>query len=336
MSSYPAIDLVTGGTGLVGGNLVRRILAEQRRVRVLVRTTSNRSLLKDLPGLEFVEGDITDPGSLKAAVAGVENVYHCAASVSVQRQMTEAIWRINVTGTENIIQAVQASSARRLIYCSSVDALGLPEGKAPATEATSWNWDRLGVENAYARSKFEAQQRVLKAAQAGLNAVIVCPTYMFGAYDSRPSSGQMILAIARRQLPGYPGGGNNFVDVEDVTQGMLASAQVGRQGEVYILGGTNYTYREIFAIIANVVRAPRPFFKIPYLAAWAAGVLGDLIERVSGKEFGINLATVRTSYLDHYYDPSKAIRELGLPQTPIEKAIKRAVQWFQEHKMLQP
>ena len=334
MISSPAIDLVTGGTGLVGGNLVRRIIAEQRRVRILVRKTSDRTLLNDLPGLDFVEGDITDPDSLKAAVDGVENVYHCAASVTVQRKMTESIWRVNVTGTENIIQAVQASSAQRLIYCSSVDALGLPEGEAPANEGTPWNWDRLGVENAYARSKFEAHQRVLTAARAGLNAVIVCPTYMFGAYNSRPSSGQMILAIARRQLPGYPGGGNNFVDVEDVTQGMLAAAQVGRQGEVYILGGANYTYREIFAIIANVVRAPRPFFEIPYPIAWVAGTFGELIERVFGRKIGINLATVRTSYLDHYYDPSKAIRELGLPQTPIENAVHRAALWFEKHNML--
>ena len=177
---------------------------------------------------------------------------------------------------------------------------------------------------------------MLQAAQAGLNAVIVCPTYMFGAYDSRPSSGQMILAIAQRKLPGYTGGGNNFVDVEDVTQGMLTAAQIGRQGEAYILGGANYTYQEIFAIIASVVRAPRPFFQIPYPISWIAGLLGELYERATGRNPEINLATVQTGYLRHYYDPSKAIRELGLPQTPIKSAIQRAVLWFQKQKMLPP
>ena len=330
------VDLVTGGTGLVGSNLVRRLISEKRKIRLLVRKSSNIAQFFDLPGLEFVEGDITDPASLMIATDGVENVYHCAASVVLQRKMTESIWRVNVTGTENVIQAVRAGGARRLIYCSSVDALGLPEGEEPADEDTPWNWDRLGVENAYSRSKYEAHQRVLKAAQAGLDAVAVCPTFMFGAYDSRPSSGELILAIARRKLLGYPGGGNNFVDVEDVTRGMLTAAKKGRPGETYILGGVNYTYREIFAIIANLAGAPRPFFEIPYPIAWIAGQLGEFYERVTGRNPGINLATIQTGYLRHYYDPSKAIRELGLPQTPIKNAIERAIRWFQEQKMLLP
>jgi len=334
MAQSLPIDLVTGGTGLVGGNLVRRLISEGRAVRLLVRKTSNLALFNDLTGLQFAEGDVTNPNSLAAAADGVENVYHCAANVAVQRQMTDSIWHTNVTGTENIIRAVQAGSVRRLIYCSTVDALGLPEGKEPADEHTSWNWDRLGVENAYARSKYEAHQRVLRAVQAGLNAVIVCPTFMFGAYDSRPSSGQMILAVARRQLPGYPGGGNNFVDVEDVTRGMLSAAQIGRVGEVYILGGVNYTYREIFKIIAGVVHAPPPAFAIPYPIAWITGQLAELYERATGRETALNLATVQASYLPHYYDPSKAIRELDLPQTPVARAIERAAAWFQTQKML--
>ena len=223
-----------------------------------------------------------------------------------------------------------------IIHCSSVDALGLPEGREPATEQTPWNWARLGVENAYARSKYEAHQRVLQAARFGINAVIVCPTFMFGAYHFRPSSGQIILAIAQRKLPGYTGGGNNFVDVADVTQGMLTVAQIGRQGEVYILGGANYTYRKIFAIIASVVHAPRPFIPIPYPISWIAGQLGELYERATGRDPGINLATVQTGYLRHYYDPSKAIRELGLPQTPIESAIQRAPSGSKNKRCCQP
>jgi dihydroflavonol-4-reductase len=334
MESAQPIDLVTGATGLVGSNLVRLLLAQKRRVRLLVRKTSNRARFEGLNGLEFVEGDVNDPASLPAAFSGVEHAYHLAANVTVTPRMTDAIWRTNVTGTEAILQAARESGIRRLIYCSTVDALGLPEGPEPATEETPWNWDRLGVENAYARSKYEAHQRVLAAAKAGLNAVIVCPAFMFGAYDARPSSGQLILAVARRQLPGYPGGGNNFVDVEDVTQGMLSAAQLGRAGEVYILGGKNLTYQEIFTVIARVVGAPAPRFAIPYPIAWVGGQLGGLYERLSGRDTGLNPATARVSYLRHYYSPAKAIRELGLPQTPIETAIGRAAAWFREKGML--
>jgi dihydroflavonol-4-reductase len=328
------VDLVTGGTGLVGSNLVRSLHAQRRTVRLLVRKTSRVSLFADLPGLQFVEGDITVPESLSAACNGVERVYHLAAAVTIKSKMTDAVWQTNVIGTQNIIQAVQASGARRLIYCSSEDALGLPEGSQSSTEETPWNWDRLGVDNSYARSKYEAHQHVLAAARAGLDTVLVCPGYMFGAYDSHPSSGKMIQAIAGRRLPGYPGGGNNFVAVQDVIQGMISAGQAGRAGEVYVLGGANLSYKEIFTIIARVVGVPPPRVAIPYPIARIAGWFGDRYEQVTGRETDLTSPTVKISYLYHYFDPAKAIRELGMPQTPIETAVAQAAAWLRSQNML--
>jgi dihydroflavonol-4-reductase len=330
------VDLVTGGTGLIGANLVRLLQRERRSVRLLVRKDSKISLFDDRSNLQFVVGDITDLDSITAASVGVENVYHLAAKVKITRRMTEGIWRTNVIGTENVIRAAQVNRVNRLIYCSTVDALGLPEGPEAATEQTPWNWDRLGVENAYARSKYEAHQRVLAAARQGLDAVLVCPAFVFGEYDSHPSSGRLIQAIAQRRLPGYPSGGNNFVDVRDVTQGMLSAAELGRAGEAYILGGSNLTYREIFSIIAAIVHVPSPRFPLPYPIAMMAGWFGELYERISGRDAGINLAAVQVSYLRHYYDSSKAIRQLGMPQSPIEAAIERAAAWLREQNMLSP
>ena len=328
------IDLVTGATGLVGHNLVRALVSQGRTVRVLVRKTSNTSLFEGLPGLQFATGDITDPASLAAAFAGVDTVYHLAANVTVTRQMTGPIWQTNVVGAENVLRAVGVGGVRRLVYCSTVDAIGLPEGSEPSTEETPWNWDRLGVDNAYARSKHEAHQRVLAAARAGLNAVLVCPAYMFGAYDTRPTSGRMIQAIARRQLPGYPGGGNNFVAVQDVVQGMLAAAGIGQAGEVYILGGVNLSYKDIFAVIAKAVGAPAPGIALPYGLARIAGWFGDRCEQLTGRDAGLNSATVKISYLPHYYSPAKAIRELDLPQPPLAVAIAQAAAWLDAHGML--
>ncbi len=328
------IDLVTGASGLVGGNLVRALAGRGRRVRILVRSQSRTQHLDDIPGLERVTGDITDPQSLRCAMQGVDTVYHCAARVQMGRSMNPATWNTNVTGVENILTGMQPAGARRLVFCSSVDAIGLSQGMYPSNEGVPWNWDGLGVETAYARSKYEAQQRVLAAARTGLDAVIVCPTYMFGPYDTHPSSGKMILSLAARRIPGFPAGGNNFVDVEDVVDGMIAAAQSGRSGEVYILGHQNLTYEEIFALICDVLGRPRLKHALPYPLARLAGWMGDGVEGFTGQESELNSRMIRLSYFYHYYDPRKAVRELGLRQTPVQHAIQKAVAWFRQSGML--
>jgi dihydroflavonol-4-reductase len=327
------IDLVTGATGLLGANLARALLARGRRVRVLARPSSNTHYLDDLPGLERALGDITDPASLPAAFQGVEHVYHCAALVSLWRSRAEQIHRVNVGGTANVVRAARRAGVQRLIHCSSVDALGLAETE-PATEATPWNWDRLGLENPYARTKHLAQQLVLQAAATDLDAVVVNPTFMLGAFDARPSSGRVILEIASGKAWGYPLGGNNFVDVQDVAEAMIAAAWRGQRGRCYILGHENLSYREIFGRIAQVLRLSPPRFAIPYPLARLGGWLGDFYGWLTRQEPGVNSATARLGYVNHYYSSARAVRELGLRQTPIEQAIQRAVRWFYDAGML--
>lgn len=328
------IDLVTGASGLLGGNLVRVLVSQGRQVRILIRRTSKTFHIDDIPGLERMEGDITNPSSLSRAFSGVENVYHCAAKVSVRRQMTGDIWQANVTGTENVIQEARNTGIRRLIFCSSVDAIGLPENGLPSSESTPWNWDQLGVENAYARTKLEAQKRVLSAAREGLDAVVVCPTFMLGAYDPHPSSGQLIISTSQNPVTLALKGGNNFVDVEDVVAGMIAAAERGKSGETYILGSENLTYTEIFERISSVLQKRAPKISVPYAAAATLGWLGDRYESWSGKEAVLNSAIARLAFFHHYYDSSKAVRELNFPQRPVTEAIERAVLWFRKVGMM--
>src|SRR5262245_1219143 len=247
------VDLVTGASGLVGGNLVRALVAHGRRVRILIRPQSRTEHLADLADVEAVLADVTAPASLGRACAGGEHVYHCAALVSMWPRLEEAMWRVNVAGTDHVLAAARRAGVRRVVHCSSVDAIGLPESDAPSTEETPWNWDRLGFDNPYARTKYESQQRVLAAARADVDAVVVNPTFMLGAYDTRPSSGRMILEVAAGKAVGYPAGGNNFVFVEDVAAAMITAAERGRRAECYILGGADLTYREIFTLIADVL-----------------------------------------------------------------------------------
>ncbi len=329
-----SIDLVTGATGLVGGNLVRALLARGRRVRILVRPTSNTTHLDGLAGIERVVGDVTEPASVVDACRDVEHVYHCAALVSMWPRMADTMRRVNVVGTANVIDACRQVGVRRLIHCSSVDAIGLPESAEPATEETPWNWDRLGLDNGYSRSKFEAQERVLAAARGDLDAVVVNPSMMLGAYDARPSSGEIILGVAAGQALGWPTGGNNVVDVEDVADAMIIAARKGERGQCYILGNENLTYREIFTAIAEVLGTSPPRFPIPYALVRAAGWVGDLTAAVTGQEPRLTSHVARIAFVDHYYSPKKAVTQLGMRQTPIREAIERAVRWFRQERML--
>lgn len=332
-----SLDLVTGATGLLGANLVRGLAARGRRVRVLVRGPASRTAhLDDLAGVERAPGDLAEPEALARAADGCELVYHCAALVSMDARQAEAMRRANVEGTANVVAACRRAGVRRLVHASSVDAIGLPDGPAPSAEDAPWNWDRHGVDNPYARTKLESQRLVLAACAEGLDAVVVNPAYMLGAWDLKPSSGRMILEVASGKAVGYTPGGNNFVHVEDVVAGMLAAAERGRRGELYILGNANLSYREVFTEIAAVVGARPPWLAIPWPAARLAGWGGDLVQALTGREQAVNSLTVRLGWVRHYYDPAKAVRELGLPQTPVRAAIERAVAWFRDTGRLPP
>ena len=302
---------------------------------MLARPTSNLSCLADLRGWQRIEGDVTHQESLAAALQGVEVVYHCAGRVEMPRFMTPAIWEVNVSGTENLLAACRLAGVGRLVYCSTVDALGLPEGEQPANEDTCWNWDRLGVENAYARSKYEAHRRVQKANGNGLETILVCPTFMLGAYDPHPSSGRLIQQVARSPWRLDTGGGNNFVDVLDAARAMIAAASCGRSGETYILGGENLPYVEIQGLIHQALgRKPGPCLRLPRSFFSIAGWLGDACEMFTGRPNVLNTPLTRLSAMRHYYDSRKAERELGVQHSPLPAALERAVRWLRGAGML--
>lgn len=327
--------LITGATGLLGGNLVR-LMAERGEggLRVLIRENSDRAALAGLD-LEIAVGDIRDREAVRKAVQDCDRVIHSAASVSQWRPNLAMMKQVNVQGTVNVLESALAAGAERAVYVSTVDTLGLSSKEDPADETCEHeSLARFG--NPYIDTKFEAEQRALELAGRGLDLVIVKPTYMIGAWDVKPTSGQMIVEVARGRAVGYPGGGNNFVDVLDVAAGVLLAMEKGRSGESYILANQdgNLTYREMFTLIARVAEVRPPRFRIPYPAALAAGYALDLLGRVFGREPDVNSVTARMGYAPHYFTPRKAVRELGLPQSPLEPAVKRAFLWFQERGVI--
>lgn len=326
---------VTGATGLVGGNLVRELSARGEQVRILVRRNSNTMAVDGLSGVEKVLGDITDRDSLREAMKGCECVYHCAADVRMWIVPMDVMRRINVEGTRNVLETAREMGVRRVVHVSTVDAIGFstPDGwgkrDKPSNEDVPFQNERFAIP--YMITKYEAQQVALTMNKLGLEVVIVNPTYMLGPWDVKPSSGAMIIEVAKGLAKGYTTGGNNFVHIKDVVSAMITAMEKGRPGELYILGNENLSYKEIFTKVAKVVGVPPPKFKIPKIISLTAGFFGTLYGELTHTEPNINHLTAAMGYVEHYFDSSKAVRELNMPQTPIEVAIEDAYRWFLDH-----
>lgn len=324
--------LVTGGTGLLGGNLIRKLVEAGYLVKALVRKNSNTVAFDDLP-VEKCYGDILNSESLENALKGVDYVFHCAAMVSMWRFSERKMRDVNVKGTENVLKASIKAGVRRFFHISTVDAIGFATANGygtlekPSDETVPYQNDWMGIP--YGRTKWESQEIVREYVKKGdIDAVIYNPSFMFGAYDTKPSSGRLIIGVAKGYAKGYPSGGNNFVDVEDVVDGMINGINRAKTGELYILGNENLTYKEILQKIAFVVGVKPPFFEIPYFLARIAGFFGDIFGIITGKEPLISSGEVIMSYLPHYFSPEKARKELNLPSNPVEGAIERAYKWF--------
>ncbi len=323
---------VTGASGLLGGNLAAELVAAGHQVIATRRSGTQVRHLDDLP-IQWADAELGSPTALAAAFAGCAAVFHCAAAVSVKREVTPEMTAANVTGTANVIEAALTAKVVRLIHTSSVVAVGLSTDGRPCDETASWNFEAEGLIDAYAITKRRAED-VVHGARDRIDAVIVNPTYMFGPRDSKPSSGKLIVDVVRGRVPGWTPGYNNFVDVRDVARGMIAAWQRGRRGERYILAGHDMTYGDVMRTIARVAGTRAPRFRVPRAAAWLLGRYGDLVER-RGKEPLLNSTQVRYAYTDRFrFKSDKAARELGYTISPLEPAVRDAIAWFRANKML--
>jgi dihydroflavonol-4-reductase len=323
--------LVTGGTGFVGANVVRALLKRGVEVRALVRPRSDTQNLDSLE-VELVAGDLRDRGSLEAALDGCDIVYHVAAMYALWARNPREIYDSNVTGTINILEAAGQAGVQKIVYTSSVATIGLPKDGTPGTEEVPLPPEDMVSD--YKRSKYLAEQEVLKYAQRGLPVVIVNPSFPVGAWDVKPTpSGQIIVNFLRGKIPAYVDTGLNVVDVEDVAIGHVMAAERGRIGERYILGHANLTLPELFQLLAQVSGMSAPRFRIPYGFAYLSACVSEFVARtITHKPPFATLAGVKLSRKRMFFDPSKAVRELGLPQTPAIEALSKAVRWFRTHE----
>jgi dihydroflavonol-4-reductase len=324
--------LVTGATGLVGNNLVRQILERGGTVRALVRSEGVPDCLAGL-AVETARGDIRDAESVERAARGVRCVLHAAADTHIGWHHLERQRQINVTGSRNVGLAARAAGAR-MIHVSSVDALPDSLDGRPVDEETP---DRCKVPCTYVVTKREAEQAVRALMQDGLDAVIVNPGFMLGPWDWKPSSGRMLLAIARVRIPAAPRGGMSGCDVRDVASGILNAATRGRPGHRYILAGENISYFDAWRMFARIVgHPPGPSYLIPSWINGLSGRLGDLWARVSGNETDVNSAMIQMSQRFHYYCSDRARRELGYQPRPFEESARDAWEWLRAREFPTP
>lgn len=310
--------LVTGATGFVGSAVVRELLADGVEVRALVRA---RSPLVNLEGLEVerVQGDLDDLASLRRALLGCDVVYHVAAFYSNRPEDAARLYQVNVEGTARLLVAARASGVSRFVHTSTIGTIGRPTGGGPATE--DCGWPDLKSASHYARSKVQAEENALAAARDGFPVVVVNPCAPIGARDRGPSStGARILAVLRGQVPPYLREGINFVAVRDVARGHLLAAERGRTGERYILGHAqgNLGLEAFVRLVARVGGIPAPRIR-------SRNPLTRLRQALHPANRGWQPSGLTA-------DPSKAIRELGLPQTPLEEALAEAIAWFREYR----
>ncbi|MBI3185263.1 MAG: NAD-dependent epimerase/dehydratase family protein [Myxococcales bacterium] len=322
--------LVTGATGLVGSNLVRRLVSAGVRPRLLVRERSDR---RGLRGLAFDEvvGDVLDAASLRRALEGVDRVFHVAGSVRMDRGAAAELCRVNVEGTKGLVTAAREAGVRRVVHVSSVSAISPGSKAEPATEEAPPPESPLP----YPKSKLRAEAAALEAAGA-LELVIASPGFVIGPYDVKPTSGALLIAVARGRLPVYPSGGNNFVNAADVAQGLFLAMEKGRPGQRYILGGENLTYRELLSLCAEEAGVRPPWLGIPMGLALGAAALADrLADRWEVGNGWPTRAHVLAAYTPTYYSSQKAVRELGYTPRPLRLGVREAYRWFQEEGYLE-
>jgi dihydroflavonol-4-reductase len=325
------IAVVTGATGLLGGNLAEALIQAGWRVRGTRRRSSHVDHLADL-GIEWVEARLDDPDALARAFDAASLVFHCAANLDIARNPTRDQLEANVLGTRRVIAAARRAGVR-LIHCSSTVAVGVSDDERPCTETQRWNIPERGLADGYAITKRQSEEEV--AAAREVDRVIVNPGYMLGPRDARPSSGRMILEVARRRLVAGPPGFNSFVDVRDVARGMISAATRGRRGERYILAGENVPYTEAFARIAHVVGGRPPRFPLPRGPAVAGGWLGDLTHALTGRSPRVTSTMVRWGFERGFQmDSSKARAELGYATRPWEEGVEAAWKWFRQRAMV--
>ena len=322
--------LVTGAAGFIGSHVTRLLVEQGRDVRALVRTGESTQNIAHLP-VEIVEGDILDPQLMESALQGCDTLYHLAAIYAVWHPNEKMIYDVNVAGSEIVLEAARKVGIKKVVYTSSIAAVGLGAKGELADENTKWNYGWMA--NAYIRSKYQGQLVALRYARQGLPVTIVNPAFPFGEQDIAPTpTGQIIINVANGKIPAYIDGGFNIIDVGDVAQGHLLAEKKGRIGETYLLSNRNVSVLELYQMVAKIAGVKVPTIRLPASVVLGTAIIAEQIsDRITHRPPIATFKSVLVSTRYLHYSNAKAVQELGLNLTPVESALERSIEWFRAH-----
>lgn len=324
--------LITGATGFIGSHIARKLTKRGDKVRILLRKTSRTANIEDVD-VERVYGDVLDFDSIKEALKGCDSLYHVAGLTSSRKADYKMMKDINIKGTVNVLSAALESGVKKAVYTSSVAAIGAVFGGGLVNENTSFTLESEGIQ--YLNTKYHAEKEAMKIYERGLPLVIVNPPVVIGPGDIYLSTNGLIILYCKKKIPSYVDCCFNVVDVGDVAEGHILAAEKGRIGERYILGNRNTSIVELFGLMEKITGISSPRIKVPYLAAIS---MGFITERILGFSFpnfaGMDIDSVKLTKFNWHCDSTKAIRELGFPQTPIEETLEKTVKWFTDNGYL--
>ena len=318
---------VTGATGFLGSHVARTLADQGANLRLLVRPTSNLKNLQEL-NADTAVGDLRDPASLEKAISGCDTVFHVAADYRLWVRDPNEMYRSNVEGTRALLEAARKQGVQRVVCTSSVATIGFTSDGRPADEESPVSLaDMIGH---YKRSKYMAEQVAMEAGRSGMQVVTVNPTTPIGEQDVKPTpTGRIVVDFLKRKFPAYVETGLNLVDVHECARGHVVALEKGKTGERYILGGQDLTLKQILDKLSQITGLPSPTIKLPYIFAFAAGVVDEAITgMLLHREPRATVDTVRMGKKKMFASSAKAERELGWKIVPVDDALKRAADWF--------
>ena len=323
--------LVTGATGFVGFHVAKVLKDKSFDVRALVREESNTSNLKTLD-VELFRGDIRDYDSICRALKGCQQLYHLAADYRLWVPDPKTMYEINVQGTKNAMEAALQLGIERVVYTSTVGVLAANSAGKPSNEES--HPDIRAMVGHYKRSKFLAEREVYDSVRKGTPIVIVNPSTPIGTMDKKPTpTGKMIVDFVQGKIPAYVDTGLNFVDVEDVALGHWLASVHGRIGERYILGNKNIALKDFFGTLAAMTGCRPPQLRLPYIPILFVAHIDEAFSKwITRRHPRIPVTAVKMARKYMYFDCSKAVEELKMPQNPIEIAMTKAIDWFAKHE----
>ena len=322
--------LVTGGTGLLGNNIVRQLFEDGHHVVALVRAEPAPQIFAGVE-VDLVRGELLDDQVIEQAVANCDAVIHSAGVIHLGWQRLEESMRINRDATGLIAEAC-LRHGRKLVHVGTVNTLAIGTKDGPANEDTPLDHAGGQVPCTYVESKRAGVAEVTRRVDRGLKASIVHPGFMLGPWDWKPSSGRMMLEVGKGWKPICPTGGCSVCDPRDVAAGTIAAIDRGSDdGRQYILAGANWTYKKLWTEMAKRMGSRPPLMKAGPLQRWLAGAAGDAWTRLSGKEVDVNSAGVRMSSMFHWHDSSRATSELAYQPRDPHESLDASATWIREH-----